>query len=118
MPNAELAWRIYDLTQKYPHHLNMARWSCVPIQGREGAGTTACMADWVAAEAGYQVDFMGFVRTLDGRLVHTGVEIWAAQRLGITNKQQAMLFWCESAELGEVIEEIFGPRPEATGPPC
>lgn len=122
-PNAELAYRVLDAINAHPAHFDMDNWVRVApsaeLVGLEQltspeCGTTACFAGWAVALSGYQMTRNREV-ILANRLVSQGIAKFAADLLGLNDDQAADLFYADNEDFsGELVAEIFGPRPEAT----
>jgi hypothetical protein len=127
-PNAARAYRVLDRARA-AGTLNMGGWAqrngfraTVDLDELTSeCGSTACLAGWTVADAGYAVDSEGGVFSADGARVG---EVWAmaAQLLAISDEDAARLFYSTSAGVDRAVAEIFGPRPapvvEMQPPPC
>ncbi len=121
-PNAALVYEVLDLALQ--HRLDMVTWAgrvdgdavdyvAEPVGLADltaDCGTTACLAGWTDAYAGYQVDSAGLVYRRGKRLEVKAEEL-AADLLGIDATVAARLFFTTDNRLGGVVAEIFGPRP-------
>lgn len=120
VPNAARAYAALDLARAH-RALNMGEWVDGPIDrvglaeltAAEPCGTTACLAGWTAALAGYDVDSTGRVYLHGAKVGH--VEYVAAELLGLTIGQAQNLFYATEYELDELVAEFFGPRPGPDG---
>jgi hypothetical protein len=125
-PNAELAYRVLDLTRQHAEHLNMGEWAegvmkpdgiaKVTLTDLTGPAccTTACFAGWTVALAGHAVSEGGGAWTESGEYLGLA-ECVAREMLGLTHERAALLFMATDDEyLATRVAEIFGPRPEAT----
>jgi hypothetical protein len=126
-PNAELAYRVLDHIDAHPEQHDQGDFvrkhgDALTISADAmPCGTTACFAGWTALLCGQVVELTHIVPKVKvgNRLVD--VDDFAAQQLGIG--QSGMhddaphaLFYeaCTRTQLGEYVEEIFGPRPAVT----
>lgn len=116
-PNAELAWRVIDHIDAHPDQHDQEVW----IRRGDGCGTVACLAGWACLLGGDQPDF--HQDDPEASDVLTGqalmpVKERAAQLLGIPYDPDAFyghaLFnaYLTREDLGALVAEIFGPRPE------
>lgn len=128
-PNAELAYRVLDHIDAHPEQWDQSHWWSDRAEIWPGGaavptcGTSGCFAGWAVHLSGEQVQ-RGYVN---------GEAVWnrAAQLLGfggenhmdgyaITQADNPSLntsLFCGSNtrdDLGRLVAEIFGPRPEAT----
>ncbi len=116
-PNTELAYRALD-TARAHDALDMDVWavsktrlvSLADLTTDRECGTTACLAGWVAALAGYQVHVSGDVFDSAGRCVGH-IEHVATELLGISIEQGDNLFYVDDDQIEDAVAEIFGPRP-------
>lgn len=121
-PNAALAYQVLDQLDAHPELHRQGWWFTVL-----DCGTAGCFAGWGSVlsgdrprveEAEYDPDedagIFSYVETADGSIVH--IEDRALNLFGITPEQGKRLFdYANTREhLGELVAEIFGPRPEAT----
>lgn len=118
-PNAELAYRVLDHIDAHPEQWYQPQWVTRP----DGAdcGTAACFAGWASLLSGDEPawEFAGDEAT-ETILVKAGggeprmVGVRAAELLGITPDDKFDLFHEHNTreDLGRLVAEIFGPRPE------
>lgn len=114
-PNAELAYAVLDQIDAHPESWDQLTWDC---------GTTACFAGWaVRLSGGSSVDGV-HVSSGPVELENLRIEFAAYKALGIDevgasygNPERTWLFDIENdrEKLGELVAEIFGPRPERCG---
>jgi hypothetical protein len=123
-PNADLAWRVLDHIDAHPEQHNQKSWVSRP----DGAdcGTAACFAGWTCLLSGdkpaweFQADEETDRVTVDGRY-DDHVAYRAAGLLGIyyhgAELNRGHLFDPENdrLRLGELVADIFGPRPDGGG---
>ena len=117
MKNAELAYRVLDHIDAHPEEHDQGAW----ILRRE-CRTTACFAGRVSLLSGDEPqldpnggEWVDSVRSAAiGRVRH--IHNRAAALLGITESQADRLFDATNTreDLGGMVTEIFGPRPERT----
>lgn len=119
-PNAELAYRVLDRIDADPASWNQAWWLI-----ETGCGTTACFAGLTCVLSGDQPDFgdpdspvvpgrgWTFSSTVNTKASHATVSWRAEQLLGIDEEQADRLFLSSNtrADLGDIVEQVFGPRP-------
>jgi hypothetical protein len=115
MPNAELAYRVLDHIDAHPESWDQTQWVC---------GTTACFAGWALRLSGYELEegsFRWSAEVADGPLAGVRVEYAACDVLKIESPEicRADGKWDglfnegnDRAKLGELVKEIFGPRPD------
>lgn len=123
-PNAELAYRVLDQIDADPKSWNQGAWDC---------GTAACFAGWaVRLSGGKSVDQDNDTYVVDApaALGITGLPVdeAAVKLLGHScDNSEGDLFEASNTreDLGRLVAEIFGPRPEPFGtgeemqpPPC
>lgn len=133
--NAELAWKVRDLTVAHPEHHDQAAWYDGPLfpswatggtteenraQPHTAAellaspGSTACFAVWALLVAGYSINARGDVFEPDGTRAKDWIHPGAQRLLGLADDEARELFHNTSARQVPVrVEAIFGPRPEA-----
>lgn len=123
-PNAELAYAVLDHIDANPKQWNQAEWWI-----QTDCGTAACFAGWAVALAGHKVasrETYGY-DAIDGD-ENTFISTVAARDLGLTEEctctegcgrqvaddNAARLFYGSNTrkDLGGLVAEIFGPRPE------
>jgi len=117
-PNAELAWRVLDTARANDEHFFMGYWAespddrLVDLEDLTGpaCGTTACLAGWTVAMAGYKVSSTAQVYDASGERVGDAV-VMAADMLGITALQAKRLFHVSTPGVEWAVTQIFGPRP-------
>lgn len=119
-PNAELAYKVLDLTKAHPTHFDMGEWSSglvdlAALTAEPSCGTTACFAGWTVAQAGYRVHISGHIYRAEDAvyIVTSEIDRFAADLLGITEEQAEELFFVADDRIDEAVAEIFGPRPDA-----
>jgi hypothetical protein len=121
MPNAARAYRALDAGRAHDA-LDMDAWvkfsegerlliGLPELTSGRTCGTTACLAGWVAAQAGYQVGPRGWLFQ-DGRRTDEHVVDVAGRLLELTEDQRIDLFYADNHHIDEVMEELLGPRPE------
>jgi hypothetical protein len=124
-PNAAAAYAALDAARG-AGRLNMKSWAfgradligLPELTDTEACGTTACLAGWGTALAGYQIDGDGYVYR-GGVFVGGHVQDFAARLFGISGSEAARLFHVGNADLDEAMAEVFGPRPDyGTGCRC
>lgn len=122
MPNAELAYRVLDHIDAHPESWDQETWYCE---------TSACFAGWAALlsglELGYEdgrmwdVEVVSASDPLRSRMVGWHVQEAACALLGISHDHVVRIdgeddeLFNENndrAKLGELVKEIFGPRPD------
>jgi hypothetical protein len=112
-PNAELAYKILDHIDAHPESWDQGSWDC---------GTTACFAGWALRLSGVKVT-TGTHIVVDGPAELLGKELpdAADALLGISVDLLNEHGYCDPYdgllprdELGEIVAEIFGPRPDVT----
>jgi hypothetical protein len=125
-PNAELAYRVLDHIDAHPEQHNQRVW----IEDRGDCGTAACMAGWTCLLSGDQPRFHGDGDPEAEFVIHAGVTRGdyipdrAAELLGMKPDGGAQtgfrLFEPSNTreDLGRLVAEIFGPRPEPTVVTC
>lgn len=116
-PNAELAWQVIDHIDAHPESWYQGTWWC---------GTGGCFAGWAVTLSGAVIDFdFGtpiVVHAPDPALIDLKVGSAAYTVLGIDHDTAHVLDgddredWLFSAcndraDLGRLVEAIFGPRP-------
>jgi hypothetical protein len=118
-PNAELAYRVLDHIDAHPEQHDQRVW----IENRSECGTAACLAGWVCLLSGDRPDFDHeedeacevFLGKGDSAMP---VAERAASLLGIPYDEWESfgnpLFsqYNTREDLGRLVEEIFGPRPD------
>lgn len=113
-PNAELAYRVLDQIDAHPETWNQAAWDC---------GTAACFAGWALRLSGAKLDGGLVPAVCDGpeHLIGLHVDVAACRVLRIDDDvvgedtdDEEWLFASHNsrADLGRIVEEIFGPRPD------
>lgn len=118
-PNAELAYRVLDLALAHESHFDMslwaerADWEPVTLDALTGSacGTTACLAGWTVAMAGYAVNYRADVFDSDGNPLGRKADSVAAEMFRITLAEAERLFYASNESVENRIAEIFGPRP-------
>ncbi|HZE33430.1 MAG TPA: hypothetical protein VE198_18555 [Actinoallomurus sp.] len=121
-PNAELAYRVLDAIDADPDSWDQGTWA-----SRVGCRTSACFAGWACLLSGDNPQF--HIGEADTEHFMRGEErhyapVRAAQLLGVptemvfdrTGSTDGPLLFnaCNTREdLGRLVGEIFGPRPEA-----
>lgn len=137
IPNAALAYRVLDWIDAHPEQHDQARWF-----QKTACGTAGCFAGWTVVLAGHRVGFDempdedGVQRydTIDGtRLLSVAgvaiddlgiatstVECQVCESCGQRDRADDALFAASNSreDLGRLVEEIFGPRPESYGTGC
>lgn len=123
-PNAELAYRVLSHIDEHPeqhdqrdfvlhHHGGALTADAMPC------GTKACFAGWTVLLSDYQLNLNRAMPAaeVDGEMVH--VDDLAAQLLGIgesgmhDDAPRSLFYDARTREdLGRLVAEIFGPRPE------
>lgn len=115
MPNAELAYRVLDHIDAHPESWDQNIW----VARRPECGTAACFAGWACLLSGDQpagpldadnevervnVIWLGstYIPHRAGALLGIEVEGGEHPLFEYTNTRE---------DLGELVEEIFGPRP-------
>lgn len=119
-PNAERAYRALD-TARLADRLNMDHWCEAPdgavslaeLTDENTCGTTACLAGWVVAMQGHQVQESGRVWASTGEYLGR-VEQLAADWLGLSYAVADRLFYADNDQVDALMAEIFGPRPADT----
>ncbi len=121
-PNAELAYKVLDLTAAHPDRLNMSNWATDPtgrnspvvlatLTAANTCGTTACFAGWAVAVSGYGASTAGDVYR-DGHIVSEDIQAFAAGLLRISEwDAENNLFFADEDDLPDRVFELFGPRP-------
>ena len=130
-PNAELAWRVLDHIDAHPETWDQSWWFIVT-----DCGTTGCFAGWTCVLSGDTPDTPGPIGALaigEGssmvELAQQGGYRHAADRaaellgFGANDARADELFGAGNTreDLGRLVAEIFGPRPDAvemSPPPC
>jgi hypothetical protein len=117
-PNAALAYAVLDQIDAHPETWNQGTWDC---------GTAACFAGWAVRLAGGEVDPLTvatgdpIVATGPEEIVGLAVDLAAERVLRSNCRIEADdacddedLFYASNtrADLGRLVAEIFGPRPE------
>lgn len=119
-PNAALAYQVLDLARASGDSFEMSSWAW-SLDGepvglddltKHDCGTTACLAGWTAAVMGYKVDSAARVFDSDGNEVSQEADLFAAGILGIDADQAGRLFYSSDSQVGRLVAEIFGPRPD------
>jgi hypothetical protein len=115
-PNAELAYRVLDHIDEYPENWYQGVWLDLNSDRSLGdCGTVGCFAGWVNVLSGMEASFNpeGYGRyvIVDGQPLSFGDA--AEQLLGISDPEGLRLFSASNTreELGDLVAEIFGPRP-------
>jgi hypothetical protein len=119
-PNAELAYRVLDTARANGEHFDMGDWGDSPDGSpvnlddltQPNCGTTACLAGWTVALAGYSVNSHAAVFNADGEYVGDATRM-AMDMLRIDADQAEDLFYASTEYVGLAVAEIFGPRPDA-----
>jgi hypothetical protein len=120
-PNAELAYRVLDHIDAHPEQWNQGRWI-----GKTECGTVGCFAGWAVVLSGAEpvIDYgdetgeYGASAELDGKadLISDMAErLLRANRWfdeGGEDEQDLFSEWNTREDLGRLVAEIFGPRPE------
>lgn len=117
-PNAELAYRVLDIARAHGEHFNMGDWGDSPDGSpinlddltRPDCGTTACLAGWTVALAGYRIDSHATAYDVHGNVVG-GVAEMAGDMLGLSEDEADDLFYESTEGVGRKVAELFGPRP-------
>lgn len=120
-PNAELAYAVLDQIDLHPETWNQGTWDC---------GTAACFAGWAVrlsggvADTDPNSDSEGTVIIGPPGLVGLDVQDAAIHVLGTSGwtpspdypEEMDWLFSADNyrEDLGRMVAEIFGPRPEPT----
>lgn len=114
-PNAELAYRVLDHIDADPKNWNQNEWQC---------GTAACFAGWaVRLSGGTMINVNDSVVVESGlpELLGESVDRAAETLLGMpvgrymeTDDEHLFDPGNTRADLGRIVAEIFGPRPEPT----
>ncbi len=112
-PNAELAYKVLDHIDAHPETWDQGMWWC---------GTSGCFAGWACALAGTDPDALSKDAHSDTYLPDV-----AATLLGFPIREDmdaitdgagedAWLFCSDNTreDLGRMVEQIFGPRPDGT----
>lgn len=112
-PNAALAWAVLDHIDAHPEQWEQGRWI-----GKAECGTVACFAGWTVLLSGGEIDITTESVKVDGRPELEGMHIErAAIRLLGIEGESVLLYGdpfdglLTRAELGERVEDFFGPRP-------
>lgn len=119
-PNAELAYRVLDHIDAHPTEWDQATWKC---------GSSHCFGGWAVVLSGATVDYSNdelVVVAGPDELLDLEIEDAARQALGVTpvgayvenfngpgrHRDPGWLFGASNtrAELGRMVEAIFGPR--------
>jgi hypothetical protein len=106
-PNAELAYKVLDHIDAHPETWDQATWDC---------GTTACFAGWaLRLSGGYsENDVVYGPPSLAGMTVERAA--YKVLRIDeASSGPDAWLFDQDNTreDLGRLVAEIFGPRPES-----
>lgn len=124
-PDAERAYRVLDLIEKYPEQHDQESWFRSDVHGGKlqytldqftgRCGTMACFAGWAVLEAGYCLDVKPdpyyMVYNYGGELLG-GVATVASTLLQLNDEEEDYLFFeISNEELPAAIKEIFGPDP-------
>lgn len=121
-PNAELAYRVLDHIDAHPETWDQSSWVC---------GTTACFAGWAVRLSGAEIeqsdpDEIDSAVVVGGPAELIGAEVRdaAVNLLGsycvaprnLDDHRPGNLFSDSNTreDLGELVAEIFGPRPDVT----
>lgn len=125
-PNAELAYQVIDHIDAHPEQWRQGLWI-----GQAQCGTIACFAGWTVLLSGFEPDYADG-RTQPGgmplteRIVAddhaTSVSFQAQQLLradrwvreGHEDEEDLFDGYNSREDLGRLVAEIFGPRPEPT----
>lgn len=111
-PNAALAYKVLDHIDGRPELWNQGLWV-----GESDCGTVACFAGWAVLLSGCRVNADSVVIDGPPELVNLDVDQAADRLLGLDfrvldrDPYDGLL---RRDELGEIVAEIFGPRPAAT----
>ena len=114
-PNAALAYEVLDYIDAHPEEWNQRRWVC---------GTAACFAGWAVRLSGAEIrqtepDEPNSAKVVAGpaELVGLTVEEAAHEVLGIHRyamvNEDLFDAWNSREDVGRIVAQIFGPRPEA-----
>jgi hypothetical protein len=117
-PNAELAYKVLDHIDTNPEQWNQTDW--ITKGDGEDCGTAGCFAGWACMLSGWKPYFVDQYRTRTGLVMIGGRDSMIAERapdlLGISYTQADDLFHEDNTreDLGRLVAEIFGPRPDVT----
>lgn len=123
-PNAALAYAVLDQIDAHPEQWNQGVWV-----GRAACGTVACLAGWACLLAGDRAAYLGDDEetdrvTIDGdteQAYDKLIPARAAELLGIPfdpigySGHELFRVTHSREDLGRLVEEIFGPRPDSDG---
>jgi len=111
-PNAELAYKVLDHIDAHPKQWDQSFWL-----DRTDCGTVGCFAGWATALSGLEAKFneWGYGRYVEVDGQPTMFREAAKELLGIGEEEGNALFSADNTReaLGELVAEIFGPRPAA-----
>jgi hypothetical protein len=125
----ERAYELLDFLKNHPDSHDQEHWlyRIAPAIGEpmtaaralNECGTTACAAGWTVLLAGGEIVLHEGVpyalptASVPGMLSGTSVHAVASRLLGLTQREEDMLFWeaRNFADVADVIEYIFGPQP-------
>lgn len=113
-PNAELAYRVLDHIDAHPKLWDQGQWVA-----KAECGTAACFAGWACLLSGEEPaseDLLGIMLRSGMSIPDRAEELLGASRfayLGIDNEQDLFDENNTREDLGRLVVEIFGPRPEA-----
>lgn len=114
-PNAELAYRVLDHIDAHPDSWNQGDWWC---------GTTGCFAGWAVTLSGCKIDpASGQVEHGPPDLLGRSVSGAALKLLRTPPYTDVFDEECEDLfdgdndreDLGRIVADLFGPRPQPTG---
>jgi hypothetical protein len=122
-PNAQLAYRVLDHIDAHPELWNQAVYI-----GPADCNTAACFAGWVCLLSGEEPDYeQPVLEEYPTALLKSGMTVpgRAQQLLGVSryltdhtgdddDERDLFLEWNDRDTLGELVAEIFGPRPAVT----
>lgn len=117
-PNAALAYRVLDHIDAHPEQWNQGLYI-----GKAECGTVACFAGWTCLLSGETPSYFGDGQTETSWLTFNGDQIPVADRaeqllgvdryieLGEGGADDLFGGGNSREDLGELVEELFGPRP-------
>lgn len=119
--NTAFAYQALDAALAHPSGFAMDTWAITDDPNKElitladlmgpDCGTTACLAGWIVALAGYRMHEDGDVVDEGGTYLGHAY-LMASDLLGITYEQGAELFCAGADKIEAAVQQMFGPRPE------
>jgi hypothetical protein len=112
-PNAELAYRVLDRIDAEPYRWIQGDWAT-----ETDCGTAYCFAGWAVVLAGREPvwDYGECSYVADDRGVDEGTQFIgdaAREALGVEDTGSLFDGFNTREDLGRIVAEIFGPRPDA-----